>query len=289
MNGVINIYKPEGMTSFDAVRKVRHISKEKKVGHIGTLDPLAKGVLPICVGKATKIVEYLMSESKVYNVELELGLETDTYDREGKITSKKSTEHIKEEDIRTVIESFIGESYQEPPMYSALKVNGKKLYDLAREGIEIEREKRKINIECIEIEEINIPFVTFKVVCSKGTYIRSLCKDIGSLLNCGAMMSKLERESTGNFVKSKSINVLELTEENIKEYLLPMEAVLDYPTIEVSDKFSSLLINGVSIKDPSLTKEALIENKLYKVYNNLIFIGIGSKFTSGFKIVKLLI
>ncbi|WP_032121586.1 tRNA pseudouridine(55) synthase TruB [Clostridium amazonitimonense] len=289
MDGVINVYKPKGMTSFDAVKKIRYLSKEKKVGHIGTLDPLASGILPICLGKATKIVEYLMSEDKTYNVELELGLETDTYDKEGTVISRSSIEHINEEQIKPIIESFLGEGYQEPPMYSAIKINGKRLYSLAREGIEVEREKRKININYIEVNYINLPFISFKVNCSKGTYIRSLCKDIGVKLNCGAVMSKLERESTGKFSLDNSINLLDLTSENIKDYLLSMEDVISYPIISVDDKFSKLLINGVTVQDPALSEEKLLENQLYKVFNKSDFIGIGKKYNKGFKIVKLLI
>ena len=173
MNGILNVFKPTGMTSFDVVRIIKKISNVKKVGHAGTLDPEASGVLPVCIGKATKAIDYIMGDFKIYEAELKLGVITDTYDREGKIL-RESEVNASDEEIIQVINSFIGEIKQVPPMYSALKVNGKKLYELARAGIEIEREARPIIIYDIDITDIKIPYVKFRVKCSKGTYIRSL-------------------------------------------------------------------------------------------------------------------
>lgn len=289
MDGIINIYKPIGITSFDAVRIIRKLSHVKKVGHTGTLDPLASGVLPICIGKGTKIVDYIMSENKIYLAELKLGVVTETYDREGAITK----EHAVIDDeviIKNVINSFIGEIDQVPPMYSALKVNGKKLYELARQGITIERKSRKITINNIEIIEFNPPYIKMKVYCSKGTYIRSLCYDIGEKLGCGGTMWNLERVCTGIFTKENSVNIEELNGENINNFLIPLdEALNNYEKIIFDNKYRKELTNGVIIFDDNIIK-SLIENRLYKVYLSTgEFLGLGSRYSLGFKIVKLLI
>ena len=198
MNGVINIIKNTGMTSFDVVARVRKITKEKKVGHTGTLDPEASGVLPICLGKATKIIDYMMENEKAYRVSFKLGIVTDTYDLEGKIIREKDASNVGKEEIIRVISNFIGNIKQVPPMYSALKQNGVKLYELARKGIEVKREARDITI--YKIENIDIQDeICMDVYCSKGTYIRSLCFDIGEELGVGATMTKLCRIKNGNF------------------------------------------------------------------------------------------
>ncbi|WP_027634227.1 tRNA pseudouridine(55) synthase TruB [Clostridium hydrogeniformans] len=291
MNGVINIYKPEGLTSFDVVRQVRKICGTSKVGHTGTLDPLASGVLPICIGKGTKLVDYIMEGRKTYKAELKLGQVTDTYDREGKVIRENSYEHISKEVIENVINSFQKEYSQIPPMYSAIKINGKKLYDLARQGIEVERKGRNVVIYKVEILNINKPFVEFRVLCSKGTYIRSLCYDIGETLGCGAYMTKLEREATGTFNIENSINIEDLNRDKLEASLISLEDSLgDYPYIKVSEKFEKLLINGVTIMDKSFYKEKIEENKLYRVHgSNDELIGLGKKLENGFKIIKLLL
>ena len=291
MNGVINIYKPEGLTSFDVVRQVRKICGTSKVGHTGTLDPLASGVLPICIGKGTKLVDYIMEGRKTYRAELKLGQVTDTYDREGKVIRENSYEHISKEVIENVINSFQKEYSQIPPMYSAIKINGKKLYDLARQGIEVERKGRNVVIYKVEILNINKPFVEFRVLCSKGTYIRSLCYDIGETLGCGAYMTKLEREATGTFNIENSINIEDLNRDKLEASLISLEDSLgDYPYIKVSEKFEKLLINGVTIMDKSFYKEKIEENKLYRVHgSNDELIGLGKKLENGFKIIKLLL
>lgn len=288
MDGILNIYKTPGMTSFDVVRSIRKLSKIKKVGHTGTLDPLATGVLPVCLGKATKLVDYIMDDFKIYDVVLKLGFTSDTYDKEGKIV-KGSHINVSEEDIRDTINSFIGSINQIPPMYSALKVNGKRLYELARQGIEVERKSRKITIYDISITEIKIPYVSFVVKCSKGTYIRSLCNDIGSILKCGGLMWNLERIATGAFTKEDSIKLDDLTEENIREHLISMDTALHmYQKIYFNDDLEKLLINGVTLKNNSLI-DYIPDNKLCRTYlKNNKFIGIGMKNEVGFKIVKLL-
>lgn len=284
--GIFNIYKPVGITSFDVVRKVRKLTGEKKVGHCGTLDPEASGVLPVCVGKATKSIEFIMDNYKVYEAEIKLGVVTDTYDKEGAVLEQNAV-NVLEEQVREAIDSFIGEIEQVPPMYSALKHNGKKLYELARAGIEVEREARKINIYDINVLSIDMPIVKILVKCSKGTYIRSLCYDIGRALGCGAMMWSLERHATGSFTKDKSINIEALNEENIASFLLPLEdAFKDFTKVIVDDKFEKLLLNGVNVKDRKFLN-GIEDMHYYAVYNEKnFFIGIGYGDDLGFKLVK---
>lgn len=222
MNGVINIIKNTGMTSFDVVARVRKITKEKKVGHTGTLDPEASGVLLICLGKATKIIDYMMENEKAYRVSFKLGIVTDTYYLEGKIIREKDASNVDKEEIIRVISNFVGNIKQVPPMYSALKQNGVKLYELARKGIEVKREARDITI--YKIENIDIQDeICMDVYCSKGTYIRSLCFDIGEELGVGATMTKLCRIKNGNFTLENGLNIDDLNEENVKERIISIE------------------------------------------------------------------
>lgn len=291
MNGVLNIFKPKGMSSFDAVRVVKKVAGTGKVGHTGTLDPEATGVLPICIGKATKIIDYIMDSEKVYEVTLKLGIRTTTYDLEGEVLEERDPSHLTEEEILNAINSFKGEYSQIPPMYSALKQNGVRLYELARKGIEVERKGRLVNIYNLEDIKINNPYISMKVTCSKGTYIRSLCYDIGEKLGVFATMTQLNRAKTSVFSQEKSININELTKENINDYILSMEEALEkYDKIVVNKKYVKLLVNGVRVADGRFTKDKVINNKLYRVYddeNN--FIGLGERNDAGFKIEKLLI
>ena len=286
MNGILNIYKPTGMTSFDVVRIIRKISNVKKVGHAGTLDPEASGVLPVCIGKATKAIDYIMDDFKIYEAELKLGVITDTYDREGKIL-QESEVNASEEEIILVINSFVGEIKQVPPMYSALKVNGKKLYELARAGIEIEREARPIVIYDIDIIDIKIPYVKFRVKCSKGTYIRSLCYDIGEQLKCGGMMWNLQRTATGQFHIDDAISIEDLNEENINKHIMPIEKAFEKNTkITIEDRFIKFLLNGVVVKDKALTCKFEIDST-YSIYNNdNDFIGIADRTNEGVRLIK---
>ena len=196
MDGVLNIRKEKGYTSFDVVAKLRGILHMKKIGHTGTLDPEAEGVLPVVLGKATKLVDLLTDKQKTYEALLHLGLETDTQDMTGTVLCEKSVE-VSEEDVEAVIREFVGEYQQIPPMYSALKVDGKKLYELAREGKTVERKARTVHFYEIDIKEINLPYVRFSVTCSKGTYIRALARDIGEALNSGAHLIGLIRTRVG--------------------------------------------------------------------------------------------
>ena len=292
MNGVINIYKNTGMTSFDVVAMVRRVAKMKKVGHTGTLDPKASGVLPVCLGKATKIIDYIMENKKVYRVNLKLGMITDTYDLEGEVLREKDASHITKDEILNCINSFVGTIDQVPPMYSALKQNGVRLYELARQGIEVHREARKVTIYSIENIKIESnDNIQMDVCCSKGTYIRSLCYDIGEKLNVGATMTALERIQNGTFTKEEAINIEDLTEELLEKHIISIEKALDsFEKITVNEKFGKLLRNGVKVFDNRMYSEEVEFNKLYRVYeDNGVFLGLGKRDEKGFKLEKLLI
>ena len=292
MNGVINIYKNTGMTSFDVVAIVRRVAKMKKVGHTGTLDPAASGVLPVCLGKATKIIDYIMENKKVYRVNLKLGMVTDTYDLEGEVLREEDASHITKDEILNCINSFVGTIDQVPPMYSALKQNGVRLYELARQGIEVHRDARKVTIYSIENIKIESnDNIQMDVCCSKGTYIRSLCYDIGEKLNVGATMTALERIQNGTFTKEEAINIEDLTEELLEKHIISIEKALDsFEKITVNEKFGKLLRNGVKVFDNRMYSEEVEFNKLYRVYeDNGVFLGLGKSDETGFKLEKLLI
>ena len=291
MNGILNVYKNKGMSSFDVVRRIKFLAHEKKVGHTGTLDPDAVGVLPVCLGKATKTIDYIMNSTKVYEVKFVLGMKTATYDLEGEVIDKKDTSHLTKEDVLQAILSFVGEYDQVPPMYSALKKDGVRLYDLARKGIEVEREARKISIFDISDIKIELPYASFKVSCSKGTYIRSLCYDIGERLQVGATMTELKRSQTSIFKEEDSVNIDDLTEENIQNYIISIEEALAfYPKLIVKSSFTKLLVNGVKVCDKRLTNKERKKDVLYRVYDDEnTFIGLGKQDAQGFKIEKLLL
>lgn len=207
IHGVLNIYKEKGFTSHDVVAKLRGIVKQKKIGHTGTLDPDAEGVLPVCLGKATKLCDMLTDKDKTYEAVMLLGKVTDTQDVTGTVLEEKSTDGLTEEAVREAVLGFEGEYSQIPPMYSALKVNGRKLYELAREGKEVERKPRLVTIHSIRILEVHLPEVRMEVTCSKGTYIRTLCHDIGEQLGCGGCMKRLLRTRVERFEMADSIRL----------------------------------------------------------------------------------
>ena len=268
MDGILNIYKEKGYTSHDVVAILRKKLSIKRIGHTGTLDPNAEGVLVVCLGRATKAVSYLEADSKRYIAELTLGFTTDTGDIWGNILSEKNVD-LSEEEIKSAILSFKGKISQVPPMYSALKVNGKKLYELAREGIEVKRKARDIEIFNIEIISIDENKVSFEVFCSKGTYIRTLCEDIGAKLGVGATMSALERIQAGNFKKETAIKLDDITTESMENYLIDMEEVFkDYPRIELKGKDSFRYLNGIRF-------EVEYNEGSYAIYIDDKFIGIG--------------
>lgn len=268
MNGIIIIDKPCGKTSHDMVGFIRRLTGIKKVGHTGTLDPEATGVLPVCIGNATKACELLTCEDKRYVAELALGMTTDTLDAEGEILTEQPV-LCDEETIKKTIESFIGEIWQIPPMFSAIKKDGKKLYELARQGISIEREKRKIIIHDIRIIEINMEnqTVSIDVSCSKGTYIRTLCDDIGMKLGCGAYMNKLRRVKSGKFsiedaYKTEEIEKL-FNENKLESALVSVDNVFcDFPRVVVDDRYADFIKNGVRVRIKGLS-----EGQTYRVYD----------------------
>ncbi len=271
-NGIINIYKEKGFTSHDVVAKLRGILKQKKIGHTGTLDPDATGVLPVCLGKATRLCDMLTDKEKTYKTVFILGKATDTQDISGNVTAETDTEKLREnltdDDIYNAVMSFVGEYSQIPPMYSAIKVNGKKLYELAREGIEIERKPRNVKISAINDLKIDYPYVSMEVQCSKGTYIRTLCHDIGLKLGTYGCMTSLERVKSGSFSKENSYTlsqVEKLAEDgNLEEKIIPIDKAFEnYKAIYIEEKLNKLLYNGnpIPIKMITDTKTNVLENE----------------------------
>ncbi len=257
-DGIINIYKEKGYTSFDVIAKLRGILKIRKIGHTGTLDPDAEGVLPVCIGKATKVCGLLTDKDKEYVAVLRLGLVTETQDVSGAVL-KETAVDADEGQVRKAVRRFVGNYMQTPPMYSALKVDGKKLCDLAREGITVERSPRPVTIYQIEILEMELPRVTLRVLCSKGTYIRTLCHDIGEVLGCGGCMESLVRtrvvsfsaegECFGEFSAEKALKlsqVEEMVRQGIwEEAVVPVEELFSlYEKAVVAEPFGKLLYNG---------------------------------------------
>ena len=278
-NGIINIYKEKGFTSHDVVAKMRGICKQKKIGHIGTLDPDATGVLPVCLGSGTKLCDMLTDKDKEYVAELLLGVETDTQDITGEILCER-TPVADEEFIRKVIESFQGEYMQVPPMYSALKVNGKKLYELARAGKEVERQARQVFIHEIEILKVELPVVKMRVACSKGTYIRTLCADIGIKLGCGGTMKSLLRTKVGNFSLDKAITLKQLEalrdEERIEEVLFTVDSAFEgCPALHILPEYKKLVDNGNAFYAKHTEEKQIYPNNLWvRVYAENCFYGI---------------
>ena len=249
MNKIVNILKPTGMTSHDVVSRVRRILNMKKVGHTGTLDPDAAGVLPICLNKATKVSELILNKEKTYICELTLGASTDTYDSSGVITFEGDASNITKEDIYKAFETQRGEINQYPPIYSALKVNGKKLYELAREGKVVERKSRKVQIYDIRIKEMKLPRIRMEVSCSKGTYIRTLCNDVGEVLGVGGCMESLLRTKVSRFELKDSMKLADIekakNEGRTEEIILPLDEVfVEYPKIIVTGRQAQLAYNG---------------------------------------------
>lgn len=293
-SGIINVYKEKGFTSFDVVAKLRGILRTKKIGHTGTLDPDAEGVLPVCIGRATKVCDILTDKDKVYEAVMLLGVETDTQDTSGEVLKELPVE-ASEDAVREAILSFVGEYAQVPPMYSALKVNGKKLYELAREGKTIERKARNVQIFSIEILEVNLPRVRMSVHCSKGTYIRTLCHDIGQNLGCGGCMEKLLRTKVGVFTLE---NALKLTEINelaekglVEEKIISVDELFEeYPRMLTKPDFDVVVHNGNRISKRMLAGELPVNTERLRVYDSMgVFIGIYeySKERRDFKPVKM--
>lgn len=268
IHGIVNVYKEKGFTSFDVVAKLRGILKQKKIGHTGTLDPDAEGVLPVCVGKATKVCDLLTDKNKEYEAVMLLGITTDTQDISGEVLEQKEVK-VSEEEVKEAVYSFLGDYMQVPPMYSALKINGKKLCDLAREGITVEREARPVYIHEVEIQKVELPRVWMRVKCSKGTYIRTLCQDIGEKLGCGACMESLLRTKVSEFRLQDALKLSEIEALVKKEsegvepgnwntpmfsFVRSVDSVfLKYEKAVVDAEYNKVLYNGNRI-EPEMIK-----------------------------------
>lgn len=279
MNGVINIYKEQGYTSQDVVAKLRGILKQKKIGHTGTLDPDAEGVLPICVGNATKLFDILTDRTKEYETVMLLGKVTDTQDISGEVLSSSDKwQSLADDTIKDVILSFMPGYDQIPPMYSALKVGGRKLYELAREGKEVERQPRHVDIDRIEIVDISLPRVTMRFSVSKGTYIRTICNDIGEKLGCGACMESLLRTRAGTFSLDTALKLSEVEkvrdEGRLDEILVKVDDLFDYNKLHMKASSDKAVHNGnVFVKNE--TVEECINTGYSLVYDSEgVFIGI---------------
>lgn len=278
-SGIINVYKEKGFTSFDVVAKLRGILHTKKIGHTGTLDPQAEGVLPVCIGRATKVCDLLTDKDKVYEAVLLLGEETDTQDVFGKVLKTAPVECTQEQ-VRDAVLSFAGAYSQLPPMYSALKVQGKKLYELAREGKTVERTPRTVQIFSIDIFKIDLPRVYMRVHCSKGTYIRTLCHDIGQKLGCGGCMESLLRTKVASFVLENSWKLEEISrmaqEGSVEEQILDVDELFwEYPKMWTEPQFDCAVHNGNCIKEGMLTQKLPQNTERLRVYDSQgAFIGI---------------
>ncbi len=251
-HGILNVYKEKGFTSHDVVAKLRGILGQKKIGHTGTLDPDAEGVLPVCLGKGTKLCDLLTDQKKTYEAVLLLGVTTDTQDATGQVLARKEPD-ISESDLEKRILSFTGTYDQIPPMYSAIKQKGKKLYELARAGITVERKARKVTIYRIDILEMNMPRVRFAVECAKGTYIRALCEDIGNAAGCGGCMESLVRTRVGDFCLKDSLTLSRIETlagtGALKEFIAPPDSFFtDCPPVYAAEEQDRALHNGNSIR-----------------------------------------
>lgn len=251
MDGIINVYKEKGFTSHDVVAKLRGILHQKKIGHTGTLDPEAVGVLPVCLGKATKVCDLLTNKDKTYQAVCRLGVSTDTQDMTGEILKQGDFSGVTEEQLQGVLEGFLGDQLQIPPMYSALKVNGKKLYELAREGKTVERKPRSIRIHSIDLIEYRQKegLFTMEVTCSKGTYIRTLCHDIGEKLGCFGAMESLQRTRVGVFSIEDALTLEQIEalmrQKELEQQILSVDALFpEYPAFQIRDEFAAKLSNG---------------------------------------------
>lgn len=270
----MNIYKEAGYTSHDVVAKLRGIVGQKKIGHTGTLDPDAVGVLPVCFGSATKLCDMMTDKSKEYEALMRLGVTTDTQDMSGTILTESAV-HVNGSEVRDAVMGFVGGYEQVPPMYSALKVNGKKLYELAREGREIERQPRHVDITFIRITGMDLPEVRFEVGCSKGTYIRTLCADIGDKLGCGAVMAELKRTRVGNFRIEDSIRLSKVEElmrqGEYDDYIIhPDSMFMEYEGAAVKPEAESALLNGNKLYPQQLDPDSPVffaDGDRIRVYN----------------------
>ena len=261
VNGFLNLYKPTGITSMEALRRVKRMTGQRqKVGHGGTMDPLARGVLPVCFGQATRLMDYVVGGTKRYVMDVRLGQSTSTYDSEGEVTSTRSTDQVTQPEIESILEGFIGLVEQVPPMYSAVKVDGQRLYKLARAGIEVERQARTVEIHSIRLTRVELPELTLDVECGRGVYMRTLAHDLGEALGCGGHVTDLERRYCGGFSAENSVTLEELETAaqepgGWKHLLHPVDWVVrDYKTVTVGPAAERYLQNGqaVSLGNPGI-------------------------------------
>ena len=276
MQGLLLINKPKGLTSFGVVAKIKWLLHTKRVGHTGTLDPMATGVLPVLVGRSTVLCSHLLDANKEYVATVKLGITTDTLDITGNILSQNSVS-VTGEKLLEVLNGFTGKQLQTPPMYSALKKDGVRLYDLARQGTEVEREAREIEIFELELLEFSGDEFKIRVLCSKGTYIRSFADDIGKTLGCGAVLTDLKRTKTAGFNLNECVDLDALTPENIIDFLKSAElAVLNYPEIKVSLKQAERFSNGGELSLERLRfSEQPKDGEIYRIKNDERFLGLG--------------
>ena len=262
MDGILNIDKPAGETSYDVVAAVKRLSGEKRVGHAGTLDPMATGVLPVCLGRGTRVIEFLRETAKAYRAQVELGVATDTYDASGEITGRGDSLGIDREQVAVALTSFRGSIEQIPPMYSAVKHHGKRLYQLARAGIEVERKNRPAEIYCLEIVDWHPPLVTLEIECGSGTYIRSIAHDLGQALGCGAHLKSLVRLRYGIFDIGEAISMSQFEEScrggYWRQLVYPIDIMLSHwAAMVVSDDMGLVLKNGRPLVLPNDESAAL--------------------------------
>jgi tRNA pseudouridine55 synthase len=260
--GVLVIDKPYGMTSFDVVRRVRKVVKLSRVGHVGTLDPIATGILPVCLNRATKIAPFLVKGEKHYQATLKLGVETDTQDCTGKVVCQRQVPVLEEQYIQKVLEGFTGTSEQTPPMYSAVKVNGTPLYRLARRGLDVPRGPREVTIYRLDVVTVRLPYVSLEVTCSAGTYIRTLCADIGEAIGCGAHLVELKRTGSGQFSIEDCLSledVMILSKVGtLEDRIIPLgEALRDFPKIVVGDSTCESIRHGRGVSVFDLKKASI--------------------------------
>jgi len=276
INGIVLLDKRVGISSNKALQEVKRLYNANKAGHTGTLDPLATGLLPICLGEATKVSAYMLADDKQYQTVIQLGVMTETGDVEGNVIEVKDVPEITQNQLMDCLNSFVGEIEQVPPMYSALKHNGKKLYELAREGITVERKARKITIYAIECLDFSGELLTLDVRCSKGTYIRTLAEDIGHFLGCGATVKELRRTATGDFNLTDAVTIEKIQDlapgSAMQEILIAVDKpLLAMPAIEVNQWEADLILQGQQITAPNADGKL----GLYRLYHEQKFLGLG--------------
>ncbi len=294
LTGVLNVYKEKDMTSFDVIGILRKVSGQKRIGHTGTLDPMARGVLPVCFGRATRISDYISEQGKEYLALMRFGIKTDTLDREGKVIDEFNPPTFSLEEVNAAMDQFRGTTLQEPPMYSAVKVKGKKLYDYARQGVEVVRKARPIQIDLLEALSLEGHFLRFRCQCSKGTYIRKLAEDLANELGTIGTLWVLERVRVGPFTADQAISIDRLKGMNqmdLLSLLTPMEDALPhFPSIHLKGDEARGAAYGQSIawQEEWNSNEEIIHHDLYKVFTEKGFLGLGMKENDGLKMKKVL-